>query len=114
TPGMVVEVGANGTANQAVTVSKVGSRVSAGTRTWWVEFTGTVTNALTTAAYAGLARYGATQVKSPTFGAGEGQQLIDYINTLPYFVADQATGTFTGALPDPIATLTAFKDLSAT
>ena len=117
-PGMALEIGDNDTANEAITVRRAGVDFSStGQPLPYIDLTAALSGTFATADYAAVALYGPTAVTSPTFSAGQGQNLIDWLNStqvngMRVFRA-QRRGTFTGALPIAVSSLTPVKQVAA-
>ncbi len=117
-PGMSLEIGDNDTANEAVTVRAAGVDFSpTGQPLPYIDLTAALSGTFATADYAAIALYGSAAVTSPTFSAGQGQNLIDWLNRaqangMRVFRA-QRRSTFTGALPLAVSSLTPMKQIAA-
>ncbi len=115
-PGQSLELGDNDSANEVVVVKAIGRLTNSnGTYSPYIDLTSGTTGAFATTDYAAIALYGSTVVKSPTFSSGQGRDLIDWINANASGVirAQAVSGTFTGALPITLSSLTPMKDISA-
>ena len=113
--GQSLELGDNDTANEVVVVAAVGRVTNAnGTYSPYIDLTTGTTGAFAVTDYAAVALYTTTYVSSPAFSSGEGQKLVDWINTNAIgVIRAQKTGTFNGTLPISVSTATAMKDISA-
>lgn len=113
-PGQTLELGDNDTANEAVVVAAVGRITNSnGTYSPFIDLTAGTTGAFAVTDYAAVALYSTTYTSSPVFASGEGQKIVDWINTNAIgVIRAQKTGTFNGTLPITIGTATAMKDIS--
>ena len=112
-PGMAIEIGDNNTANSAAVVYAKGVELSTtGQPRYWIRLVAAASDAYATADYAAIALYGSGVSVSPVFSSGQGQDLIDWINSTRVLKAQRIAASFTGALPIAIASLTALKDIS--
>lgn len=115
-PGKTYTFGDNATACFTGTVLNKGFELdSNGQYKYYVDLTADIGTALTafTTAYAVMLEYDdTTEYNATAFGAGRGQDLIDWVNQNSTVLAAQATATFTGVLPITVATATALKDIA--
>jgi hypothetical protein len=109
-----VIVGSNAVAAITRTVTAVGTDLdAAGQVLYWVEFDSAIGTALGTAGYALVLEYDETgKETSPTFIAGQGQLLLDWLQNESEFLNGTKHAAFTGALPIAIATATPLKDIT--
>jgi hypothetical protein len=109
-----IELGSNTVAKITKTVVALGTDLDAdGQILYWVEFDSALASGLNTADYALAFSYDDTKTEtSPTFGAGEGQLLLDWLQNESEFLNGTKHLNFTGTLPIAVAASTPLKDIA--
>ena len=116
-PGRTYTLGDNSTPNFTATVLKTGYEIdSNGQYKYYIDFTQQLGTALTAfgSDYALIVEYSDDVEKNDTaFLAGEGQKLVDWIKTNSKYLSAEKASSFTGTLPNDVATSTPIKEITA-
>lgn len=112
--GSTLYIGDNNSTNTTVVVSNKGYEInSSGQKQYWVDFAAAPGTAYATADYAVIFAYDTANTKtSPAYSAGQGQALVDWINTTGV-VGAHKHANFSGVLPIAVSSQTPLKEISA-
>lgn len=118
--GQTVNFGDGATAAFTGVVAAKGEEFSStGQVLYYIDLTTAIGTALAITEWACVFEYDANAViVSPTFAAGDGQGLIDWINTNAWYRGEKILGAhrhadFTGALPIAVSSATVLREISA-
>lgn len=115
--GKTYWIGDNNSTDEEFVVRDMGYEINtSGQKQWWIDLTTSTGTAYAVNDYAMIWEYegAAGTLTSPDIGAGQGQVLIDWINSTAYkHVRAHRHANFTGVVPITAATLTPLKEISA-
>lgn len=98
--GATIEIGDNDTANEALVVAGTGRELVSGQYRYYVDLvTGPASAIEVSTKYGMIVQYSDDSEVSPAFSAGEGQLLVDWLNTSSLTLGATKHANFSGVLP---------------